>query len=302
MIGGKLDTFIKTADAKSFNKAAEVLYVTPPAVIKQINRLEGELGVRLFKRNHQGLTLTAAGQSFYKDAVYLLGYIRDAEKRARDAQGSRVIRVGVSPMTPIQPVMQLWSLVYHEMPDIRIMVVPFENTEENAREILLHLGDRIDVVPGIFDSTLLKFRRCQGMELEKVPLSIAVSYRNPLAAKDKLTFDDLKGQTLFMMREGWSSAVDALRQDCMENHPDIHIQTFPFYDVTIFNRCENNEAILLAVDTWKYVHPLLKIIPVDWPYTISFGMLYSNNPTPLVKDFLQNIKLAAIKRIESEME
>lgn len=40
MYNPQLDTFIQVVDSGSFNKAAEKLYITPPAVIKQINSLE----------------------------------------------------------------------------------------------------------------------------------------------------------------------------------------------------------------------------------------------------------------------
>lgn len=49
------------ADAGSFSKAAEEAYITPTAVIKQINLLEESLGVKLFDCTHRGLTLTKAG-------------------------------------------------------------------------------------------------------------------------------------------------------------------------------------------------------------------------------------------------
>ena len=40
MYNPQLDTFIRVADAGSFNRAAEAMYISPPAVIKQINLLE----------------------------------------------------------------------------------------------------------------------------------------------------------------------------------------------------------------------------------------------------------------------
>lgn len=48
MYNPQLVTFIHVADAGSFNKAAEQSYITPTAVIKQINLLEDNLGVKLF--------------------------------------------------------------------------------------------------------------------------------------------------------------------------------------------------------------------------------------------------------------
>ena len=67
MYNPQLETFLRVADAGSFNKAAEKSYITPTAVIKQINLLEAELGVKLFERTHRGLHLTKAGKSLYQD-------------------------------------------------------------------------------------------------------------------------------------------------------------------------------------------------------------------------------------------
>ena len=54
----QLETFICAAEAGSFNKAAEELFISPPAVIKQINLLEAQLNLTLFIRTHRGLKLT----------------------------------------------------------------------------------------------------------------------------------------------------------------------------------------------------------------------------------------------------
>ena len=40
MFDGRLETFIKVAESGSFTKAADILYVTPTAVMKQINTLK----------------------------------------------------------------------------------------------------------------------------------------------------------------------------------------------------------------------------------------------------------------------
>lgn len=85
MYNHQLDTFIKVADAGSFSKASEECFITPTAVIKQINLLEDSLVVRLFDRSHRGLTLTKAGRSLYWDAKYIIQYCRDAQTRARNS-------------------------------------------------------------------------------------------------------------------------------------------------------------------------------------------------------------------------
>lgn len=294
MYNPQLETFLCVAEAGSFNKAAEKLYISPPAVIKQINLLEESLHVPLFIRTHRGLQLTEAGKSLYQDARYIIQYCKDSVTRAKNAmqQSGNVIRIGTSPMTPAQVLVDLWPKLQEDCPDTKFQLVPFDNTPENAREILANLGQNIDVVAGIFDETMLHLRQCAGLEISREPICCAVSIHHRLAQKDKLTVQDLYGENLMLMRRDWSHYVDLLRDYIWKNHPQIHIVDFDFYDVNAFNQCENNNCILMAVENWRYVHPLLKILPVDWSYTIPFGLLHSLQPSPVVQQFLRAVERA----------
>lgn len=288
MYNPQLETFLRVADAGSFNKAAELSYITPTAVIKQINLLEEDLGVKLFKRTHRGLTLTKAGASLYQDAKYIIQYCKDSVTRAKNAmqEEENVIRIGTSPMTPAQILVELWPKIHELCPKIKFQLVPFENTPENAREILKNLGQNIDVVVGVFDDTMLNLRQCRGFEISREPLCCAVSLHHRLAGKSRLCAQDLYGENLMLMRSGWSHYVDRLRDDIRQNHRQIHIVDFDFYSVDVFNRCENSNDILMAVSAWKNVHPLLKIIPVDWDYAMPYGLLHSTEPSKTVALFL----------------
>ena len=285
----QLETFIVVADMGSFNKAAEALYITPPAVTKQINLLEKDLDLKLFVRTHRGLALTEAGKSLYRDAKYIIQYCKESVGRAKKAMQEKdnIIRIGTSPMTPAAPLVQEWAKVQKEYPDIKLQIVPFMNSLENAREILKNLGQNIDVVGGIFDETMLKLRGCSGMEMSRQQLCCAMSVNHRLADRELLTFQDLYGENFLMMHRGWSNYVDELRDDIWKKHPEIRVTDFDIYSVEVFNRCENSNDILMAVENWKDVHPLLKVIPVDWKYTIPYGILYSQEPSPLVKRFLR---------------
>ena len=294
MYNPQLDTFLCVAEAGSVNKAAEKLYISPPAVIKQINLLEENLDLQLFVRTHRGLVLTKAGQSLYQDTKYIIQYCKDSVTRAKNAmqETENVIRIGTSPMTPAQVLVDLWPKLQAYCPNIKFQLIPFDNTPENAREILGNLGQNIDVVAGIFDETMLNLRQCKGLEISREPICCAVSVHHRLAQKNSLTVQDLYGENLMLMRRDWSHYVDLLRDDLWKNHPQIHIVDFDFYDVAAFNQCENNNCVLMAVENWRYVHPLLKILPVDWGYTIPFGLLHSPNPSFAVAEFLRAVEKA----------
>ena len=85
MYNPQLETFITVAESGSFAKAADKLYISPTAVIKQINILESNLDIKLFNRTHRGLTLTAAGKSLYSDAKYIIRYSHESLERAKNA-------------------------------------------------------------------------------------------------------------------------------------------------------------------------------------------------------------------------
>ena len=294
MYNPQLETFLCVAESGSFNKAAEKLFISPPAVLKQINLLEGNLGLQLFLRTHRGIQLTEAGKSLYQDAKYVIQYCKDSVTRARNAMRKTddVIRIGTSPMTPAQVLVELWPKLQNYCPGTKFHLVPFDNTPENAREILGNLGQNIDVVAGIFDETMLNLRQCEGLEISREPICCAVSVHHRLAQKDFLTIQDLYGEKLMLIQRGWSHSVDLLRDNLWKNYPQIEIVDFNFYDVNAFNQCENNNCVLMAVPKWQYVHPLLKILPVDWGYTIPYGLLHSPAPSPVVKQFLYAVEKA----------
>ena len=158
MYNPQLDTFICVVEAGSFSKAAEELYISAPAVIKQINSLENSLNLQLFERTHRGLIITEAGKSLYQDAKYLIQYSKESLIRAQEAMihNEEIIRVGISPMTPPEVFVELWPKIQKIYPEMKFKLITFENTPENAREILANMGKNIDVIAGIFDETMLE--------------------------------------------------------------------------------------------------------------------------------------------------
>ena len=90
-----------------------------------------------------------------------------------------------------------------------------------------------------------------------------------------------------------SFLIDTERLDHFQDviqltHPQIIIQEADYYyDVDTFNTCEQNGTLLLTLDAWAEVHPSLVTLPVDWDYTVLYGILYAKEPTDEVTRFLQ---------------
>ena len=193
-------------------------------------------------------------------------------------------------MTPGQTIVDMWTQIREEITDIKFQLVPFENTPENAREILKNMGKNIDIVCGVYDERALKNWQCAAQFAADVPMRCAVSVYDPLAKKDRLTVEDLHGRSIMLIREGWNEETDRLRKWLTEEHPEINIVTFDFINLSVFNDCENSDHVLMCIDMWSNVHPLLKTLPVDWDYSMPFGLLHAPKPSKTVKRILNAVK------------
>lgn len=87
---GWLKDFATLAELGNFSRAAEARHVTQPAFSRRIRSLESWVGVDLFQRGPQGVSLTAAGQQFRQGADELLRRVEQLREEAREAAGKSV--------------------------------------------------------------------------------------------------------------------------------------------------------------------------------------------------------------------
>ena len=50
-----------------------------------------------------------------------------------------------------------------------------------------------------------------------------------------------------IIKENWSKCLNIFRNDIINNHSNIEIVDFDFYNTEVFNQCENNNFILMAI-------------------------------------------------------
>ena len=296
MFDGRLETFVKVAECGSFTKAADALFVTPTAVMKQINALEKELSVTLFTRTNHGLRITKAGESFLQDARYILEYLSRAAEKAREIEGGEnrnSIRIGTSVMTPAKFILDVWSEVQSRMPTLKIELIPFENNPVNSVEILRNLGQHIDVVAGLYDDEFLKDRRCLAAHMYDKKIILAVPVTHALSAERLITPQKLVGRKVLFIRRGWNRYIDELR-DKLEA-AGVQTEDFAMFSITAYNRAVAENTPIITVEGWEDVHPLLKLIPASWENSIPFGVFYSPKLTRLVKKFIDLLSSVAAK-------
>lgn len=287
-----LDTFIAVTDCGSFNKAAEKLYISPTAVMKQMNSLENHLHLTLIKRTGTGVTLTEVGEQIYKDAKFMLDYSQKSilAARAMENYSDTTFCVGTSLLNPAKPFMDIWYKINQGFPGYKLHLVPFEDNCNGILSEIGKLGKKFDFLIGVCDSkTWLSL--CNFLPIGRYKKMVAVRREHPLATKSILKISDLYGYTLMMVKEGDSGVNDFLRNDLVLHHPQIIIEdTQSFYDLSVFNRCAETGNVLLTIECWRDVHPGLVTIPVDWDYSIPYGILYAQSATKDVEKFIEIAK------------
>ena len=179
-------------------------------------------------------------------------------------------------------------------------MVPFEDDHNGILSEIEQLGEKFDFLIGVCDSqTWLSM--CDFLPIGRYKKMVAVSREHVLATKKELQIEDLYGETLMMVRQGDSGINDFIRNDIVRNHPKIQIEDTPkFYDLSVFNRCAETKNVLLTIECWQEVHPGLVSIPVNWDYSIPYGLLYSKQADEDVLHFVEMAEKYIQKKIEVE--
>src|ERR1700745_3173778 len=87
--------FVAVGEEQHFGRASRRLHVAQPALSRQIQDLEEEIGFRLFERLPRGVKLNPAGKLFLEDARRILQEISDAAARAARVAHGRSGTLGV---------------------------------------------------------------------------------------------------------------------------------------------------------------------------------------------------------------
>ena len=282
-----LDTFKAVAETGSFTKAADILFITHTAIRKQIDQLEKQIGVKLFDRTRQGVTLTSAGQVMYAEALKIIRESEAAVIRVQDAyrDKSSTLKIGTSILYPCHFFLELWDRIRDECPQFQLKIVSFEDNGNR----MTGQGKDYDFLIGAYDNKLLE--DYSFLQIGNYRFCLAVPRSNELSRKDVLSFNDLSGQPLMIMQRGTSPLNDNIRDDIEANYPDICIVDIDSsYDIHTFNNCVERGCILLSLECWDRVHPDIKSIPLIESYFMPYGIIYSSTPGSIMKEFIRTIQ------------
>ena len=289
MYSRHIESFIETANAGSFTKAARALYIAPSSLIQQIDLLEQRLGVALFERGHRGVKLTAAGESLYRDALEIVRRSDEAVARARRIQrGEGPVRVATSLLMKCRMLPGIWSRMIEDAPGTRIDITSLESAGVEPGNYLSGLGVSYDVMEGLFMSELYR-DRCLFLELLRAPLCLAMPRSMRAAGAEVVDAGMLHDLDLVMMQSGVSEDYDAAHQYLAALGAN-RITEVPFYTMELFADCELNQRAIVTFEIWEDIHPDLVRIPFAEPHSMPYGLIFSKHPSAQAMKLYQTAK------------
>lgn len=116
--------FCAVAECESISKAAELNYISQPAISKAITKMEESLGTVLFNRNHRGVTLTDEGKVFYDELKSAFDIIKAGEDKLRSINelGIGRLRLGASSVLCKAMLLPYLKGFINENPHIKITI------------------------------------------------------------------------------------------------------------------------------------------------------------------------------------
>ncbi len=193
----RIRVFLAVADNLSFTKAASALFISQPAVTKHIKELENQLGITLFERRGNRITLTLAGEKVYKYArssAMLYSELEHELSQLKDRyEGS--LRIGASSTISQYVVPEVLASFHSQYPDIKLTLL---NGNSFEMEQLL-LDGKIDMALVENFSSSADFRYIRFLEDEIVAVAGSGS---KIARNKQLNMKDLPDIPVVIREQG----------------------------------------------------------------------------------------------------
>jgi LysR family transcriptional regulator, hydrogen peroxide-inducible genes activator len=212
---------VAVARTKNFSRAAEQCHVSQPSLSQQVQKLEDELGEKLFERLKREVKVTAAGEAFLRRAERILDEVDAARREVTDGQALLRGTLAIGALPTIAPYLLPEVIVRFNARYPGVEVVLHEDT--TARLLKLALACDIDFA---VVSRPLHEPRVAERELFDEELLLAVAPGHRLAAKRVVAPRDLDGEKLIVMKESHCLG-DQVLNFCERRgtHPQVSIRS-----------------------------------------------------------------------------
>lgn len=188
-----MECFCIITRERSIAKASKVLYMSPQGLSKIIKNLENELGARLLTRTSSGIELTESGQCFYEKVDKILADYREMKN---DILHIEQRYSGVIDLLSAYGILRLLTpecinRFRESYPEIEFSYREYPDREVERR--FQKKDGNVAFSIGPFEDGLYETTRLVGY-----PVRLLVHDSHPLASRENVSIEDIKGERLFI--------------------------------------------------------------------------------------------------------
>jgi DNA-binding transcriptional LysR family regulator len=285
--------FVMVGEEQHYGRAAQRLHVAQPALSRQIQDLEEEIGCRLFDRLPRGVKISAAGKSFLDDARRILQQVNEATARAkRVALGqSGTLRVGFTESASWHGVVPDSFRQFRQwQPDAELQLNPLSSLEqvEAIRAGRLDAGFVFNMPKGD--------RELNQVQVEWHNVVLAAPKGHPLTKLKKLRLRDMVDTDFVWFPRRQSPAYyDRLMHECFRGglkSPRIVQEAADQATLLSLVTCRLGVAFVSEPTRWRCPEGVVLLAVMDLNLPLPFSLVWrNNNDSPLLAKFVADVRL-----------
>jgi len=218
----QVETFLAVATYGGFHRAAEAIRVSQPAVSARIRALEDSLGVTLFTRGHNALSLSPAGKALRPLAEQLPRTVAMARQAVHELQPSAAGALRVAASLSICTYLLPDVLIDYQQANPKVMVTVRSGNSLNVLKMVL--DGEVDI--GLARS--LNHPEVETMTLRDDPLILVGHPAHPAARKRRVALEEVESWPLIFYDRGssdWTLTQGLFRRSGLLPNVVLEVET-----------------------------------------------------------------------------
>jgi DNA-binding transcriptional LysR family regulator len=284
--------FVAVGEEEHYGLAARRLHVAQPALSRQIQDLEEQVGFKLFERLPRGVKLSVAGKHFLQEARRILRDVDEAVARAaRVARGqSGTLRIGFTEDALWRGVVPKSFRRFRQMqPDAELQLQPLASLEQ----LEAIRSDRLDA--GFVFNMPKTDSELEGLPVAINHFELAAPRGHPLTKLKELRLRDLIDVPfVWFPRRGNPMLYDRMMQECARGglkSPGIVQEGLD--EATILSLVATGLGVgwVLGTARWRRPSGVAILSVVDMKVPMPLALVWTKgNKSPLLARFVDNVR------------
>ncbi len=252
---------VALAKARNFRKAAEVCFVSQPALSLAVKKLEDELGVLLFERNRNDVTMTVIGELVVEQATRAIEEANRVKEIARQGNNQLVGALKLGVIYSIGPYLLPEIIPYLRQSAPEMPLVVEENLTINLEAQLRNGVIDVAIIALPFDIPGIKT-----LPLYEEEFVVVVPITHDWAKRDSINPEELADEKILLLNSGHCFSNQVM-QACPRLSRNGEILQGNSLD-TIRNMVASNLGLTVlpaSATIERYQNPLIKVVPFTKP-------------------------------------